>query len=89
MSGATTDQQQSRRTNKIQFVGLNMHTGAGCSKGLTIVAVNVKGNMTEQGDIYICYVGQWINYFILHRRHLEETWNFWSMMQNVFGNSQQ
>ena len=43
-SGATTDQQQSKRTNKNQFVGSNMHTGAGCSKGLTIVPVKIKGN---------------------------------------------
>ena len=43
-SGATTDQQQSRRTNKSQFVGSNMHTGAECSKGLAIVPVKIKGN---------------------------------------------
>ena len=43
-SGATRDQQQSRGTSKSQFVGSNMHTGAGCSKGLTIVPVKIKGN---------------------------------------------
>ena len=43
-SGTTTDQQQSRSTNQSQFVGSNMHTGAGCSKGLTIVPVKIKGS---------------------------------------------
>ena len=43
-SGATRDHQQSRGTSKGQFVGSNMHTGAGCSKGLTIVPVKIKGN---------------------------------------------